>query len=170
MPHISFFCKVETTAGPEHTGSEGRRARPSQHHPRVRALVPRPCAWFGVLPAPHSSACSLPLHATAKCASCLARMLKDSFCLLRQPFRPGTPTGAEFILPVTPLARARALAPAEGVVCFHSGPCTCFCCPETLTHLLERVPGAQLSPPSPFAIAQHPGCPHHTPTSGVTFR
>lgn len=160
MPRISFFCKVETTVSPEHTGSEGRRALPSRHRPRVRALVPRPCAWFGV------SACSLPLYATAKCASCLVRMLKYSFCLLRQPFKPGTPTGAEFILPVAPLARVRA----EGVLCFHSGPCTCFCCPKTLPHALERGSGAQLSPPSPFAVAQHPGCPHPIPTSGVTFR
>lgn len=155
MPRISFFCKVETTVSPEHTGSEGRRALPSRHRPRVRALVPRPCAWFGV------SACSLPLYATAKCASCLARMLKYSFCLLRQPFKPGTPTGAEFILPVTPLARARA----EGVLCFHSGPCIFLLPQNSSTRTGERF-RSSAQPPQPLCHCTAPRMPSPHPHLG----
>lgn len=165
-----LFLQGGDHGGPEHTGSEGRRAQPSRHRPRVRALVPRPCAWFGVLPAWGSPTCSpparsLPPYAAAKCASYLVRMLKYSFCLLGQRFKPGTLMGAEFIIPVTPLARPRTLTSAEGIMCLHSRPCTYFCLPRnSYAHTGESF-RSSAQPPSPFAIAQHPGCPHRIPIS-----
>lgn len=165
MPRISFFCKVETTVSPEHTGSEGRRALPSRHRPRVRALVPRPCAWFGVPPARHSSACSLPLCATAKCASCLARMLKYSFCLLRQPFKPGTPTGAEFILPVAPLARALSLV-LKACCASTRGPARVSAAPKLFHTHWREVQELSSAPPAPLPLHSTPDALTPSPPRG----